>query len=340
MPEAGFHFEQPIWFLGLLALAPVAWWFWRTAVRADHGPVHRYADAHLMPYLTGTRQLKTGERLGRFIFWATLWVLMLTAMAGPRWSYVDVRLFHPGNNLLILLDISRSMAATDVNPSRLGRARQEIQDLITRNRRVRLGLIAFASVPHVISPVTEDLRTLLNALPALSTDLPKLQGSRLGMALDRAQILIDALPEDSARSLLLISDGDFDEPDLEERIRELAKQGVRLHVLGIGSDGKGTVPGRAGGPLVDRYGMPIMTALNEDQLKALAKAGGGTYQRADYRDSDTDRILDAAAISRLPPDAGDERTRIWENRYYLPLAIMVLMFLWRMRGAGRIGGRS
>ena len=84
-------------------------------------------------------------------------------MAGPRWDYEDVRLFHPGNNLLILLDISRSMQADDVAPSRLGRARQEIQDLIMQNRQVRLGLIAFASVPHVLSPITEDTVTILEA---------------------------------------------------------------------------------------------------------------------------------------------------------------------------------
>jgi Ca-activated chloride channel homolog len=111
-----------------------------------------------------------------------LWALILTAMAGPRWDATDVRLFHPGNNLLILLDISRSMQVTDVTPNRLGRARHEISDLIRKNREARLGLIVFASVPHVISPITEDTQTILNALPALSSDLadPSLQGSRVG----------------------------------------------------------------------------------------------------------------------------------------------------------------
>jgi len=336
VPETGFHFQQPLWFLGLLALAPVAWWLWRSAARAAKGPIHRYADAHLLPHLSGTRELKTSERWGRFMGWSLLWLLLLTAMAGPRWDYEDVRLFHPGDNLLILLDISRSMNADDVRPSRLGRARQEIQDLIVQNRRLRLGLIAFASVPHVISPVTEDSRTILTALPALSTDLSRLQGSRLNQALDRAQVLLDALPEDSSRSLLLISDGDFDEPGLIERIRALAANGVRLHVLGIGTPEGAPVPGPRGGPMRDTSGQPIRSKLNEPELQALADAGQGIYRRADYRDADTREVLAAAAISSLPPEAGDERTRIWNDRYYLPLLLIAALLLPQFRDHFRL----
>jgi Ca-activated chloride channel family protein len=331
VPETGFHFEQPLWFWGLLALPPVAWWLWRSAARAAKGPVHRYADAHLLPHLTGTRELKTRERWGRFFAWSLLWLLLLTAMAGPRWDYDDVRLFHPGDNLLILLDISRSMDATDAAPSRLGRARQEIQDLIMQNRRLRLGLIAFASVPHVISPVTEDSRTILLALPALSTDLSRLQGSRLHQALDRAEILLDALPEDSSRALLLISDGDFDESGLAERIGGLAERGIRMHVLGIGTERGGIVPGPRGEPLVGPDGEPVRTRLDEAQLEALAEAGQGLYRRADFRDADTRDVLQASAVTRLPPEAGTERTRIWNERFYIPVLLLALLLLPQFR---------
>jgi Ca-activated chloride channel family protein len=329
--DAGFHFEQPYWFWGLLALPPVAWWLWRSAARAAKGPVHRYADSHLLPHLSGTRELKTSERWGRFFSWSLLWVLLLAAMAGPRWDYDDVRLFHPGDNLLILLDISRSMDADDVAPSRLGRARQEIQDLIVQNRRLRLGLIAFASVPHVISPVTEDSRTIMLALPALSTDLSRLQGSRLHTALDRAEILLGALPEESSRAMLLISDGDFDEPGLVERVRGLAEQGFRLHVLAIGTETGADVPGQRGGPLIAPDGQPVRTRLNPKELEALAEAGGGIFRVADYRDSDTAAVLEAAAQSKLPAEAGRDRTRIWHERYYIPVLLLALLLLPQFR---------
>ncbi len=328
MPETQFHFAQPEWFWALWVILPVGIWLWRSAAKAVRGPVHRYADPHLLPHLTGTRTLKAHERWGRFLRWSLLWTLLITAMAGPRWDYEDIRLFHPGNNLLILLDISRSMQADDVAPNRLGRARQEIQDLILQNRQVRLGLIAFASVPHVLSPITEDTYTILNRLPALSTDLVRLQGSRLHLALDRAEMLLDSLPEDSARAILLISDGDFDEPGLEKRIAELARAGIRFHALGIGKPEPVRVPGPSGGWLLDRTtGQPVTTQLREELLQRLADAGEGLYQRASYRDSDTEALLAAAAVSNLPAKPGEERTRIWNERFYLPLFLLALLLL-------------
>lgn len=336
MPETGFHFEQPGWFWALLSLIPVAVWLWRSSAKAARGPIHRYADPHLLPHLTGTRALKATERWGRFLRWSALWALLIVAMAGPRWDYEDIRLFHPGNNLLIILDISRSMQADDVAPNRLGRARQEIQDLILQNRQVRLGLIAFASVPHVLSPITEDTYTILNSLPALSTDLARLQGSRLHQALDRAENLLGSLPEDSARSILLISDGDLDEPGLTARIEKLARQGVRFHVLGVGTDEGTRVPAQQGGWILDRTGQPVLSALNETLLEELAAAGQGIYQVADYRDDDTEEILEATAITRLPPEASDERTRIWNERFYLPLLLLAALLLPDFRGRRRM----
>jgi len=337
VPEAGFHFQQPAWFWGLLVLIPVAVWLWRSAAKAARGPIHRYADPHLLPHLTGTRELKATERWGRFLRWSALWALLIVAMAGPRWDYEDVRLFHPGNNLLILLDISRSMQVDDVAPSRLGRARQEIQDLILQNRQVRLGLIAFASVPHVLSPITEDTFTILNALPALSSDLARLQGSRLHQALDRAEALLGSLPEDSARSILLISDGDFDEPELVARIEQLAEKDIRFHVLGVGTEEGARVPAQQGGWIHDRSGQPVSSSLNEELLEELARAGQGSYQLADFRDDDTEEILEEAAVTRLPPEAGDERTRIWNERYYLPVLALVALLMPNFRG--RSSGR-
>jgi Ca-activated chloride channel homolog len=340
MTDTGFHFAEPAWFLGLLLLPAVAWWLWRSAAKAAKAPVHRYADAHLLPHLSGTRALAGAERWGRFFGWAGLWLILLTAMAGPRFGYTDVRLFQPGDSLLILLDVSRSMEAADVAPSRLGRARQEVQDLILQNRRLKLGLIAFASSPHVIAPVTEDSRTILLALPALSTNLARLQGSRLHEALDRARILLDAVPADSARSLLLISDGDFDEPGLTERVRELARSGITLHVLGVGTREGGEVPGPGDGALVGPDGKPVRSRLGEAALQDLADAGGGLYRRADYRDEDIADILRAAAVSKLPPQATDERTRVWHERYYLPLLLLAALLLPRFRGRARPAGST
>jgi len=283
MPESGLHFARPEWLFALFGLLPVLAWLILSVTRPSKGPIHRYADEHLLPHLTGVRDLEVNERWGRFVRWSLLWILAVIAMAGPRWDFTDIQAFSPGSDLVILLDISRSMNVADVPPSRLGRARQEVQDLVQLNRQVRIGLIAFATVAHIVSPITEDGQSILNALPALTTELGNLQGSRLNVALDRAEQLLSGQPSEGARSILLISDGDFDEPNLPDRIRQLAAKGIRLHILGIGSTGGGPVPAHIGeGDLLrDRNGQIINSHLNDSLLRQLAQIGHGLYMKAD-----------------------------------------------------------
>jgi Ca-activated chloride channel family protein len=230
---------------------------------------------------------------------------------------------------VVLFDISRSMEVADVKPNRLARARQEVEDLLNENRGIRVGLIGFASVAHVVSPITEDMNGIRRMLPALETSLVQLQGSRLSYALDRAAELLAGQPEESVGSLLLVSDGDFDEPGLEDRVRAFADAGVRVHVLGIGTPEGDAVPGpNPGEPWIrDRQGQRVISALNEAQLEALAKAGNGIYQRADYRDSDTGNILAQIKAQALPKTDSEERTRIWNERFYWFAGLALLMLL-------------
>jgi len=148
-------------------------------------------------------------------------------------------------------------------------------------------------------------------------------------------MLLKSLPEDSARSMLLISDGDFDESDLVPRIEKLAQEGIKLHVLGVGTEEGALVPAPQGGWVTDRSGNPIRSALNEDLLKELARAGQASYQEASFRDDDTEEVLEAATVTRLPPEAGDERTRIWNERFYIPVLALAALLLPQFRGRAR-----
>ena len=338
MPEPGFHFAQPVWLWALLAILPVAWWLRKNRAPGYEGRIRRYADAHLLPYLTGSRELSRGERWRRLGLWSLLWTLLVLAMAGPRWDYTDVRLFRPGANLVVLLDISKSMDVADVQPSRLGRARQEVEDLIDQNRELRIGLIAFASVAHVVSPITEDAKTIEGQLPAISTDLVSLKGSRLGTALDRARELLAGQPEDSANSILLVSDGDFPEDGLKDKAEELAEAGISLHALGVGTPGGGPVPTQFGRWMTATAGQTVESRLEEDLLAALAKAGGGVYINASYRDDDTQRVLELAARGqKAQAAAGDARTRVWNERFYLLVVVLMALLFPLFRGHARAG---
>jgi Ca-activated chloride channel family protein len=335
MPENGFHFARPEWLFALLGLLPVLAWLVFSVVRPSKGPIHRYADEHLLPHLTGVRELDVNERWNRFTRWSMLWILLVFALAGPRWDFTDIEAFSPVNQLVVLIDISRSMNVADTPPSRLARARQEIQDLVQLNRELRIGLIAFASVPLVISPITEDSQSLLTALPAITSELAQLKGSRLHAALERAKQLLGS--SGSGRTILLISDGDFDETELSEKIATLRREGIALHVQGIGTLGGGPIPAQPGQSdlMRDRSGRIIESRLNEDLLRRLAKAGGGRYLRADFRDSDSKAILELAARDAGKPTPTQQKTRVWNEPFYwlvLPLMLLLLPRFRRRQG--------
>ncbi len=327
MPEAGFHFAHP-WLL-LLLLAPLPVWLWlRMSSPREHNERYRaYADARLLPFLLGRHDLPPRQQWRRFLAWSLLWGLLVIAIAGPRWDFMDVQLFRPGSDLVILLDLSRSMDVTDISPSRLARARQEIQDLIEKNRHSRLGLIGFATLAHIIAPLTEDGNSLRVLLPALSTDLVELKGSRLTEALARAQQMLAGQPADSSRHLLLITDGDFGDGNLEEYVRRMTREGVHLHVLGMGSVEGGPVPDTGNSFLLQQDGSPVISTLDEESLKKLAKVGNGAYQRADYRDVDTDALLDSIGRVSHAEVVANQKTRIWNERYFWLVGLAMLLVL-------------
>ena len=334
-----FHFSEPAWLWALLLCVPVAVWLLLSLrLAGSNDRIQHYADAHLLPHLLGRSTASSRTQWQRYARWAGLWTLLVLAMAGPRWDFTDVQLFRPGTNLLILFDISRSMKVADVRPTRLARARQEVEDLLNQNRGIRVGLIGFASVAHVVSPVTEDMQGIHRVLSALDTSLVRLQGSRLKFALERAEELIAGQPAESVNSLLIITDGDFEEQGLEERLKELAAAGIRVHILGVGTPEGDSVPveGRNAPWIMNRTGQPVISALNEPLLKSLAKAGNGLYQHADYRERDTGRILDEVKAQALPGADQDERTRVWNERFYwlAGLALVMLLPLFRRALSG------
>ena len=332
MAESGFHFAQPLWFWLLLVIpAAVAWLVFSRPAR-QRGREYLYADAELMPHLTGETAAARGRDWRLVAAWCLAWALAVTAMAGPRWDYERIAAFQPAAELVILLDISASMKIQDVRPSRLARARQEIQDLLRLDPGIRMGLVAFATVAHVVAPLTEDLETLHRVLPGLSADLVRLPGSRLGNALEKAALLFtqEEKKRRISRHLLLITDGDFNEAGLDEKIRRLREQGIHLHVLGVGTEGGGPVPYVTGPD-----GRAVISRLNLQELRRLVELGGGRFEVADYHDRDVQAILEEVLKDADSIRVEGQPTRVWNERFYLPLIPVVLLVLWLFGPASR-----
>ena len=325
MSDTGLHFAQPWWLLALLLL-PLIWlWLRYSHPLKRQGLESRYADADLLPYLTGEVRGRQQNNTSVLAAWMLTWALFSIAMAGPRWDYERISAFQPAAELVILLDISASMNISDVRPSRLARARQEIQDLLRLNPGIRVGLIAFATVAHVVAPVTEDMETLKRVLPSLSTELVRLPGSRLGNALEKAGLLLGQ-DEQLSRHILLITDGDFDEPKLLEKVDELAAKNIHLHVLAVGTEGGGLVPERF---VYTAGGRTPVSRLNIPQLENIAKHGKGLFQVADYHEKDVKKVLDLIIADADQQQREEMPTRVWNERFYLPLipAIFLIMYL-------------
>lgn len=335
MPDPGFHFSSPGWLWLLAAPLAVLLWLRLSAPWQDTERYRAYADEHLLPLLLGITVQPVNRKWRAFAIWTITWVLLVLAIAGPRWDYHDVQVFRPGSDLVILLDLSGSMDVDDVAPSRLGRARQEIEDLIDHNRHTRIGLIGFATLAHIVSPLTEDGNTLRLQLPALSTDLVQLKGSRLADALNRARQMLAGQPADSSRHLLLVSDGDFGDSSWEDSVKQLTREGTHVHVLGVGTLAGGLVPDAKGKPLTLPNGRQVVSRLDEAGLQRVAELGNGIYRQAGYRDDDTRAILDRIAEDATAEQVANQRTRIWHERFYWLVALLMLPLLPGFRRSAR-----
>jgi Ca-activated chloride channel family protein len=323
MAFSQFHFLQSAWLWGLLAVPAVILLyalFYKTT--ASIQLLERFADRQLLPHLIRHRGLPTAKIRRSLLFWALAWLCAIVAMAGPSWNYTELQTFKGAANLIIVLDLSRTMNAQDVKPSRVARAREEIQDLLDLGRGTDIGLVAYAAVPHMVTPLTDDFRTIQNLLPDLDTSLVTLQGDRLQPALEMAARMLKAEPS-SSNSILVISDGGFQEDDFAELAR--AAGGANIYAMGIGMTAGTFVPNGSGGLLQNTMGQATISRLQADRLQQLAAAGHGIYVEANYSDSDTRAILDridGAKVSATP-----KSIRVWENRYYIPLLLLIPLLL-------------
>jgi Ca-activated chloride channel family protein len=312
-----FHFAQGAWLWGLLAIPLLvllyALFYRRTGSAAL---LERFADRHLLVHL-----LKKSGTPGRNIWrplllWSVAWACGMVAMAGPRWDYTDQPTFSAPRDLVIVLDLSQSMNVQDVKPSRIARAREEIQDLLDMSHGTAIGLVAYAAVPHMVTPLTDDIRTIRNLLPALDTSLVTLQGDQLQPALEMAAAMLKAEPGDN-KSILVISDGNFQDEDIGELAR--AANGAVIYTMGIGTAAGAAIPGDSGGTQVSR--------LQAGRLQKLAAAGHGLYVEANYTDADTRAILGRVEASNSNAQASAKSVRVWEERFYIPALVLALLLL-------------
>jgi Ca-activated chloride channel family protein len=265
---------------------------------------------------------------------ALAWLLFAMAMAGPRIAENDYKQDKENyTELMVVLDVSRSMTARDVAPSRLERAKLELQDLIARAERQKIGLVVYAARAHLMIPPTDDKTVLRHALQVLRYGLLPTEGSNLQGAIEFASKHFTS--EQSARALLLVSDGEISTNDataearLDDMVSQLAQQGVSLYALGIGTPEGAPLLAQQGGWL--RYrNEAVVSKLHEDRLQELAVLGNGRYSAVSETDAEWQKLYDKNIKYLHTADTIRKGDRLieWRELYgwcLIPAALLMLL---------------
>ncbi|MBF0219621.1 MAG: VWA domain-containing protein [Gammaproteobacteria bacterium] len=335
---ADFHFLRPLWFVALLPLLLLLRGLRRR--HGERGQWQQVCDVALLPYILIDRGSSQESR------WSLLWpgllgVLLITALAGPVWERIPQPLFRSQAAMVLLLDLSRSMDATDLRPSRLERARLKLQDLLKKRREGMTALIVFAAHPFVVSPLTDDSTTIEALLRSLSTEMMPRQGSHpeQAVALGIQLLQQSAIPHGQ---LVLVSDGfssdssaDLCEQVCLEAAKAVTAAGHRLSVLAVGSrEGSPIINNKSGEMVKDSNGAIVIARLQEAPLQQLAAKGNGIYSRLRIDDGDIEALLALDTIGKGDPQqAGDQLTERWrEEGVWLTLFILPLLLPLFRRG--------
>ena len=324
-----FHFLQPQWFWLLLPLPGLLWLLRDTG--SGVSAWQRVCDRELLPFLLVA---PTG-RASRLPLWllASGWLLAVLALADPVWEKQPQPVFRSQDARVVVLDLSRSMLAADLAPSRLERARYKVADILSQNREGQTGLVVFAGDAFVVAPLTSDTDTIQALLPPLEPALMPAQGSRVDLALQQAGVVLRQAGVGRGE-ILLVTDG-YTGRAAVEAAAQLDAEGYRVSVLGVGTGEGAPLPDGRGGYLRDAQGDIVVPALDPSALRELAAAGGGQYVTISSDTGDIDQLL---ANKPLMPGADVEgtgmQTDVWQSRgpwlvlLLLPLAALVFRRGW------------
>jgi Ca-activated chloride channel family protein len=327
-----FHFLRPLWFLGLIPAA-ICLLIVRKSTQSA-GNWEKLIHPQLIPYLLQTDDNNSSGRTpGKFSALLLAWSLFCVGLAGPTWEKLPQPVHREDSALVLILDLSPSMLAEDMTPSRLVRARYKLMDILALRQQGFTGLVVYGGEAHAVSPLTEDTDTIINLIPTLHPSLLPEYGSNTEDALATAI----AIAEDGGHSeadLVLITDGVSRSAFADIRAQLADSPSMRLSILGIGTAQGAPIPMGNGGFVKDRSGAIVIPKLDTAALQSLAALGGGSYQTVSADDSDINRLI--ASIEGQLPSATTELERsfdLWQDQgHWLILLIIPLLLLSFRRG--------
>lgn len=281
----------------------------------------------------------TVARGGQAVLALGIPALLVVAAAGPRVGFDWEQRRMEGVSLVVALDVSRSMDAQDVSPSRIERARRELLDLAALLGGDSVGLVLFAEGAWVRIPLTVDYDTFRWAVKDSATDTIRAQGTALSGAIDAGTGMLSRAPG-TGKALLVVSDGEVHEEAaaVDAAVERARAAGVRIYALGVGDAAGAPIPLPEGGFKKDEKGEVVLSRLDEDRLRSLAAATSGAYVRAVPSDDDVRALyLDEIRGKLEAAERGVKREQVWRERFMWPAALgLGLMAVSAALGVGRL----
>ena len=280
-----FHFLRPLWLLAI----PLVWWlvfrllgkWWSTA------NWEKIVEPHLLQFLATTPATQKTSLLPWIMCFAG--TLLLLALAGPVWEKVPQPLLQKSQARVLVLDLSFSMLATDIKPTRIDRARFKLEDLLKRFVEGDTALIAYAGEAFVISPLTHDPATIAALLPGLRPNIMPVPGSRAEQAFSLAGNLLSRSKSGSGH-IIWITDG-IEGQDFAALENTVGRN--RLSILAVGTESGSPVALSEGGFLKDKNGAIVIPKLNSQPLEKLADIKQGSFTVLSIDDRDVEGIIEA-----------------------------------------------
>jgi Ca-activated chloride channel family protein len=308
-----------------LAVMPTLVVFLVWAYRARRNALERFVQAPLAEKLAAVSLV---TRRWRAVLMVAGITFATVAMARPRWGFEWHEVKHRGVDIFVLLDVSKSMLTEDVRPNRLTQAKFAVEDLLTKFRGDRIGLIAFAGAAFVQCPLTVDYDAFRLTLRETAPNIIPRGGTAIGPAIRTALKAFEA-GEGRDRAIVLITDGEQTEDDALVAADEAAKAGVHIYAIGVGTIDGELIPVREEGRpmefLKDAEGKVVKSRLDEEALKQLALKTQGIYVRSAAGDFGIDTIFEKGIAQLKQTEFEARLQRRFFERFQWPLGIALAL---------------
>ena len=281
-----FRFEDPT-YLYLLAVIPVLAVIRWLMVRQQKKRLRRFGDPDLVKELMP--DVSRFRPLVKFCLLLTALALLIVMLARPQFGTKISHEKRTGIETIIAMDISNSMLAEDVTPSRLDRAKMMVENLVDNFTNDKIGLIVFAGDAFIQLPITSDYVSAKMFLSSIDPSMIAVQGTDIAKAVSMASHSFTQ-EEGIGKAIIVITDGEDHEGGALEAAKEAKEKGHRVYVLGVGSTKGAPIPTGDGDYMKDNTGQTVMTGLNEEMCRQIAQAGGGAYIHVENNSSAQEKL--------------------------------------------------